>query len=320
MWLRWRGPLRRFGMAALACLLFGCARVQTPLHPVGPEGSFYVVGIESLADIAKRQGIPLEDLAEINGLPADAPLEPGQVIFVLAPPPPPGALEPPLPPESETAGPGRWPPCAGRCATRACRRTMVSAGGRNTRASIWLRQVGTPVLAAKDGVVLYAGNTVKGYGNMVVLSHDGDLLTAYAHASVLLVQKGDRVRAGQPIARVGQTGHATAPHLHFEVRRGRSRATLCISCRRRIDPRRRARRSIAEGGAPDQRNDIDQDAMVFDPLYLGKGNDAIRPSTQDGNGPFCCPLTFTAATLPAPVTREPRDRPPPDRGCGGVRP
>jgi lipoprotein NlpD len=68
--------------------------------------------------------------------------------------------------------------------------------------------------------VLYADNVMKGYGNMVVLSHEGDLLTAYAHSSVLLVRKGDRVRAGQIIARVGQTGHATAPHLHFEVRQG----------------------------------------------------------------------------------------------------
>ena len=55
---------------------------------------------------------------------------------------------------------------------------------------------------------------------MVVLQHDGDLLTAYAHNSSLLVREGDKVRAGQMIARVGQTGRASAPHLHFEVRRG----------------------------------------------------------------------------------------------------
>jgi murein DD-endopeptidase MepM/ murein hydrolase activator NlpD len=80
--------------------------------------------------------------------------------------------------------------------------------------------IGTPVYAARDGIVLYADDTVKGYGKMVVLEHEGDLLTAYAHTSVLLVHKGDHVRAGQMIARVGQTGHATAPHLHFEVRQG----------------------------------------------------------------------------------------------------
>jgi murein DD-endopeptidase MepM/ murein hydrolase activator NlpD len=79
---------------------------------------------------------------------------------------------------------------------------------------------GTAIRAAEDGQVLYAGDAVRGYGNMVVLQHGGDLLTVYAHGSVLLVRTGDKVTAGQEIARVGQSGRATAPHLHFEVRRG----------------------------------------------------------------------------------------------------
>jgi murein DD-endopeptidase MepM/ murein hydrolase activator NlpD len=79
---------------------------------------------------------------------------------------------------------------------------------------------GTPVRAARGGTVLYAGNTLRGYGHMVVLQHDGDFLTAYAHNSVLLVRVGDQVKAGQMIARVGQSGRATAPHLHFELRKG----------------------------------------------------------------------------------------------------
>jgi murein DD-endopeptidase MepM/ murein hydrolase activator NlpD len=79
--------------------------------------------------------------------------------------------------------------------------------------------IGTPVLAAADGEVLYAGDRVRGYGNMVVVQHTGDLLTVYAHNSLLLVHAGDRVTAGQEISRVGDTGHATGPHLHFEVRR-----------------------------------------------------------------------------------------------------
>jgi murein DD-endopeptidase MepM/ murein hydrolase activator NlpD len=78
---------------------------------------------------------------------------------------------------------------------------------------------GTPIFAAEAGQVLYAGGEVKGYGNMVVLQHAGDLLTVYAHTSVVLVRAGDRITAGQEIARVGQSGRATAPHLHFEVRR-----------------------------------------------------------------------------------------------------
>jgi murein DD-endopeptidase MepM/ murein hydrolase activator NlpD len=80
--------------------------------------------------------------------------------------------------------------------------------------------IGTPVLAAGAGEVVYAGSALRGYGNMVVLKHDGDLMTVYAHNSVLLVKVGDHVRVGQPIARSGQSGHATGPHVHFEVRKG----------------------------------------------------------------------------------------------------
>ena len=80
--------------------------------------------------------------------------------------------------------------------------------------------VGTPVFAAADGRVVYAGADIRGYGNLIVVKHAGDLLTAYAHNSVLLVSQGQSVRAGDRIALVGQSGHATGPHLHFEVRRG----------------------------------------------------------------------------------------------------
>ena len=59
---------------------------------------------------------------------------------------------------------------------------------------------------------------IRGYGNMIVLRHDGDLMTVYAHNSVLLVSQGQPVRAGDRIALVGQSGRATGPHLHFEVR------------------------------------------------------------------------------------------------------
>jgi murein DD-endopeptidase MepM/ murein hydrolase activator NlpD len=55
---------------------------------------------------------------------------------------------------------------------------------------------------------------------MVVVQHAGNMLTVYAHNSVLLVKTGDRVSVGKPIAKVGSTGHSTGPHLHFEVRRG----------------------------------------------------------------------------------------------------
>ena len=78
---------------------------------------------------------------------------------------------------------------------------------------------GTPVVAAAGGKVAYSGNGMRGYGRVVVIKHKNDLSTVYAHNSKLLVRMGDSVGQGQTIARVGQTGWATGPHLHFEVRR-----------------------------------------------------------------------------------------------------
>jgi murein DD-endopeptidase MepM/ murein hydrolase activator NlpD len=79
---------------------------------------------------------------------------------------------------------------------------------------------GTPVKAAEDGVVAYAGNELKGYGNLVLVRHSNGFVTAYAHASELLVKRGEEVKRGQVIAKSGQTGNVTAPQLHFEIRKG----------------------------------------------------------------------------------------------------
>jgi murein DD-endopeptidase MepM/ murein hydrolase activator NlpD len=78
----------------------------------------------------------------------------------------------------------------------------------------------TPVRAACDGVVAYAGNGLRGYGNVVIVRHAGGLATVYAHNHALEVRVGDVVVRGQIIALSGQTGRATAPHVHFEVRLG----------------------------------------------------------------------------------------------------
>jgi murein DD-endopeptidase MepM/ murein hydrolase activator NlpD len=79
---------------------------------------------------------------------------------------------------------------------------------------------GTSVKAAEDGVVAYAGNELKGYGNLILVRHSNGFVTAYAHASELMVKRGDPVKRGQVIARAGQTGSVTSPQLHFEIRKG----------------------------------------------------------------------------------------------------
>lgn len=79
---------------------------------------------------------------------------------------------------------------------------------------------GTGVRAAEDGTVAYAGNELKGYGNLVLVKHADGYVTAYAHNSELSVKRGDTVRRGQIIAKAGQSGNVNSPQLHFEIRKG----------------------------------------------------------------------------------------------------
>jgi len=81
---------------------------------------------------------------------------------------------------------------------------------------------GTPVKAAEDGVVAYSGNELKGYGNLILVRHSNGYVTAYAHASELMVKRGDAIKRGQVIAKSGQTGEVGSPQLHFEIRKGSS--------------------------------------------------------------------------------------------------
>lgn len=112
--------------------------------------------------------------------------------------------------------PGRW-----RWPTRG---TVVArfgdgrAGGRG----VDIRgEQGQPIHATAAGDVVYSGDGLKAYGRLLIVRHEGDYLSAYAHNSELLVAEGDRVDAGQPIARMGRTREGTAL-LHFEIRRGGS--------------------------------------------------------------------------------------------------
>ncbi len=82
--------------------------------------------------------------------------------------------------------------------------------------------LGDPIYAAADGVVVYAGNDLKGYGNMVILRHQNGWMTAYAHANQLMVEQNTRVLQGQRIATVGATGSVESAQLHFGLRNGKT--------------------------------------------------------------------------------------------------
>lgn len=81
---------------------------------------------------------------------------------------------------------------------------------------------GTQVKAARSGHVIYAGNEIAGYGNLVIVRHPDAYSSVYAHLSKIEVRKGQFVTRGQKVGRVGRTGHATNDHLHFEIRKDRS--------------------------------------------------------------------------------------------------
>jgi len=93
----------------------------------------------------------------------------------------------------------------------------TGSGKRNDGVNI-AAPVGAPVRAAADGEVVYRGSELDGYGNLLLIKHEDGYVTAYAHNDVMLVRKGQKVRQGQVISKVGQSGSAKQPQLHFEIR------------------------------------------------------------------------------------------------------
>lgn len=118
-------------------------------------------------------------------------------------------------PEAMSAGTFRWP-VRGRIISEFGSRPN---GAQNDGINVAVPE-GTSVKAAENGVVAYVGNELKGYGNLILVRHADDWVTAYAHNSQILVKRGDQVQRGQIIAKAGQTGAVTQPQLHFELRKG----------------------------------------------------------------------------------------------------
>ena len=130
----------------------------------------------------------------------------------LPPSPRSAASEPvPLPPSRNTF---LWP-----IEGRVISKFGSKPGGKHNDGINIAVPVGSDVRAAKNGVVAYAGNELRGYGNLVLIRHEDGWMTAYAHNEALLVEKGDVVRRGQVISRSGKSGRVSRPQAHFEIRR-----------------------------------------------------------------------------------------------------
>ena len=150
----------------------------------------------------------------------EAPQPPPERVAVAAPRAPvlndatPSA-EPEAPKSAALVGKFRWP----------ARGRIIAGFGRrpdhthNDGINILVPQ-GSSVLAAESGTVAYAGSELKGYGNLVLIRHEGNWISAYAHNDTLLVRRGDHVERGQEIAKAGKTGAVDQPQLHFELRQG----------------------------------------------------------------------------------------------------
>lgn len=205
---------------------------QSVAPAVGPEsalaepadGAVHIVQPgQTLWRIARAYDVPLDQLAEANGIDDPSRVVAGTPIFVpgaratlvvapfLAPPP---ATQRPPGVRPEFKADFLWPVDGG-----SFLRPFGEPRRHHTHAGVDIRGAGgQDILASRDGVVAFCGRTKTGYGTMVVLDHGDGVQTLYAHARRVLVQQGDAVRRGQPIALLGRTGNATTEHCHFEIR------------------------------------------------------------------------------------------------------
>lgn len=206
--------------------------------PAGPAdapdepGVHVVRSGETLYSIARRYDVDAFAFAEHNDLPAPFALYAGQRLSIPAARSRPGAapagaeegpmvaslpaMAQPLPSPPDASDRGFIWPVEGKVVSTF---GPKARGRRNDGINIATSR-GAPVRAVENGVVAYAGNELRGFGNMVLIKHQAGWISTYAHNDRLLVSRGDRVRRGQMIARAGSTGRADGVQLHFELRKG----------------------------------------------------------------------------------------------------
>ncbi len=169
--------------------------------------------------------------------PASTPAPPQRMVQKPVPPPPPPVVERPVRTALPTPAPARnkkarWKRSKNTWVLKArapkrwlwpiegkILRAFGRKGARRNNGIDIAGQAGEPVRAAAAGVVAYADDALPGYGNLILLRHGGSFMSAYAHNSKILVQRGQSVRAGEIIAKVGKSGGAATPRLHFELRK-----------------------------------------------------------------------------------------------------
>jgi murein DD-endopeptidase MepM/ murein hydrolase activator NlpD len=211
----------------IAFFASGCARqkiaLERPSPPRERKGVYHVVERhQTLYRICKTYGVDLKEVASLNGIADPSKIETGQQIFI------PGArkvLKVEIYIDDVVAEPGEkvkiaykkldfiWP-VEGRISD-----VFEEVESKRHQGIDISSPLGTPIKASNAGMVTYSNNTIKGYGNLIILRHSEEFVTVYAHNQVNLVEEGTWVEKGQIIGKVGQTGRASGPHVHFEIRK-----------------------------------------------------------------------------------------------------
>jgi murein DD-endopeptidase MepM/ murein hydrolase activator NlpD len=210
-----------------------CARQRIALdRPSSPsqkriksQGVYHLVERhQTLYRICKTYGVDIKEVASINGIPDHGRIQVGQRIFI------PGArqvLKVDIVIDDVVAEPD-----GGDSKKDASKRLNLMWPVQGKYVDFFEEEerrrhqgidiacpLGTPIKAAGTGKVIYSGNTIRGYGNLIILRHSEEYVTVYAHNQRNLVEEGDRVEKGQVIGTIGRTGNASGPHLHFEIRK-----------------------------------------------------------------------------------------------------
>jgi lipoprotein YgeR len=208
-------------------LIGGCAKHRVPLDKssmlLEKKGVYHVVERhQTFYRICKTYGVDLKEVASINGISDPSQIQTGQRIFI---PKAKKVLKVEIYIDDVAAEQGErakvadkkldfiWP-VEGKISDFFEDAERIRHQGIDIPSP-----AGTPIRASNAGRVIYSDHTIRGYGNLIILRHSEQFVTVYAHNDVNLVGEGTWVEKGQIIGKVGQTGNASGPHLHFEIRK-----------------------------------------------------------------------------------------------------
>nr|WP_224785978.1 peptidoglycan DD-metalloendopeptidase family protein [Pandoraea fibrosis] len=228
----WLARLRTHALSLAVCAtLAACA--GSPTYGPVPAGSYRVQSGDTLYGIARSNSTSTANLVRWNGLTDPDKIEVGQVLRVV---PPAGASSAPA--AAASSGGAARPSTQAKPAPKATPAPVAPRTATNRIPMVWPAdgpvlanyngssnkgvdiggKAGDPIYAAAAGKVVYAGNGLRGYGNLVMVQHENGYLTAYAHNRAILVKEGASVSKGQKIAEMGDTDSQGTVKLHFEVR------------------------------------------------------------------------------------------------------